>query len=345
MAADDAPMFTAISSSARQLLMLLRCLPSTKKCLVRITADGIRFTTSTDSTTDSFVFLEKALFSTYNFIPLPPPSSQDHSLSPTTFEINLPSLLETLNIFSLSDTGPTKRGGGYDDFTLHRLNRHSGLPTLFSTHLTTGICTLTYAGEGHPLSIHMTESNVSTTSDLTTYQADDNSTEEIPFARDALALKTIMRSSYLLEAISELSSLGPETMNITASPSPRLTTRVNAANLSLSAVGPLGEAQVDFSTHTSSETPVLETFHCPAKTSASFRFAAVKGAQRAMAAASKVSVRLDEGGVLSLQFLVEVDGQGGQGVVFVDFRVVPVVEGDDGGGGEREVHGESTDSE
>jgi cell cycle checkpoint protein len=59
-----------------------------------------------------------------------------------------------------------------------------------------------------------------------------------------------------------------------------------------------------------------------------------------MQAATKVSLRLDIEGVLNLQFLVEVDaGYGGQagGHVFVEFRVVPLVEGEaegNGGGSE-----------
>ena len=57
-----------------------------------------------------------------------------------------------------------------------------------------------------------------------------------------------------------------------------------------------------------------------------------------------VPLRLDEEGVLSLQFLVEVEaaGGGGEGVAFVDFRIVPLVEGE----GEGEGGGdESTDEE
>ena len=50
-----------------------------------------------------------------------------------------------------------------------------------------------------------------------------------------------------------------------------------------------------------------------------------------MAIASKVSIRGDEQGVLSLQFMIEVEGGG---VSFVDFRFVPYVpeegEGEEG---------------
>lgn len=334
--ATNAPLFTAVSSSARQILLLLRCISFAKKAQVRISPDGLRFSTEEGSAMEAFVFLEKALFTSFTYNAPPPPSSQDDPPPPPVFEVNFTSLLETLNIFGLSDPSSTKRPGDLSGFETHRLNRHAGI-NAFSNHALgmTGICTLSYGGEGSPLSIHMSEAGVTTTCDLTTYEA--NSAEEIPFNRDALALKTIMRSSYLLDAINELNSMSPAHLTIQASPTTR-----PGANLSLSAAGALGSATVDFTTQTASETPVLETFQCSQKTVASFKFASIKAAQRAMASATKVSMRLDEEGVLSLQFLVEVEaGAGGERVSFVDFRIVPLVEGE----GEMDGAGEDTDSD
>jgi len=48
-----------------------------------------------------------------------------------------------------------------------------------------------------------------------------------------------------------------------------------------------------------------------------------------MSVATKVSVRMDDQGVLSLQFMIEVES--GK-VSFVDFRFVPLVEDDEGEG-------------
>jgi cell cycle checkpoint protein len=49
----------------------------------------------------------------------------------------------------------------------------------------------------------------------------------------------------------------------------------------------------------------------------SYRFAAVKMALKAMSSSTKVSVRTDGDGVLSMNFMVDVDGKN----VFVEFRV------------------------
>nr|OQO30086.1 hypothetical protein B0A51_02648 [Rachicladosporium sp. CCFEE 5018] len=334
--ATDPPILTATTPSARQLLSLLRCLPSAQKSHIRISEQGIRIATEEGSITEAFVFLDKALFTTYTYAAPPPASSQDDALPAPHFQISLPALLETLNIFTLSDPTASSSSGGKapDAFASHRLARHAGLNNPFTSH-TAGLCTLSYEREGAPLQIHMSESGVTTTSSLTTFLPD--SLTEIPFARDAIALKTILRSSALSEAVSELSSFNPESLTLSATASSHTN-----PTLTLSASGALGSAAVAFTTSTPSDTPVLETYTCPSGARASFKFSLIKAAQRAMGAAAKVSLRIDEEGVLCLQFLVEVEGlgggEGGGGAhTFVEFRVVPLVDG--------EVDEESEDGE
>ncbi len=57
-----------------------------------------------------------------------------------------------------------------------------------------------------------------------------------------------------------------------------------------------------------------------------FEFELIKSASEAMRIASKVSLRGDGQGVLSMQFMVEVEGSG---VNFLDFRFVPYAMQDD----------------
>ncbi len=325
-------LLTAVISS-RQLQLLLRCISFSKKAQVRITADGMRFSTSEGSALEAFVFLEKALFTTYTFNAPPHHHLSDDEAVSSIFDISLTALLETLAIFTITDPTVSKRpgGDGYDSFAAHRLHRHAGIGAFANATIgVSGICSIAYEGEGSPLSIHMSEGGVTTTCDLTTYAAD--TTEEIPFSRDAIALKTIMRSVNLLDTVAELSNLNSSELTIIANPRP---SRATGTNLSFSAVGTLGSANVDFTTNTQSETPILETFLCPERTEASFKFSLVKAAQRAMASATKVSLRLDDEGVLSMQFLIELEppssmsgslgGSDGQ-VAFVDFRVVPLMD-------------------
>jgi cell cycle checkpoint protein len=85
---------------------------------------------------------------------------------------------------------------------------------------------------------------------------------------------------------------------------------------------------------------LLETFSIRERWVQTFKFDMIKSASEAMRIASKVSLRGDAQGVLSMQFMVEVEGGG---INFLDFRFVPYAdqeqeddEGDDEDGGEAE---------
>lgn len=151
--------------------------------------------------------------------------------------------------------------------------------------------------------------------------------EEIPFNREQLEVKIIMQSRYLFDAISEISSMANSNstssnrLNITASPS--------SPYLSLSVTGALGSASVEFA----KSRELLETFTVARRWSQSYKFEMVKAASEAMRLASKVSFRSDRQGVLSLQFMIEVEGGG---VSFVEFRFVPFVREEDESETERE---------
>lgn len=78
-----------------------------------------------------------------------------------------------------------------------------------------------------------------------------------------------------------------------------------------------------------------------------------------MTVATKVSIRADAQGVLSMQFMIEVEGQGGDGqrnagangapgssrASFVDFRIVPLLDEGSGDGDGDEDEDEKSESE
>jgi cell cycle checkpoint protein len=262
------------------------------------------------------VFLDKALFTTFNCsLPEPDPSDDDLSFVASdlpNFSISLAALLETLQIFGAADLTNTRFSK--PDSDAYGSNIRPGRPNAFSNQALgmAGVCRLSYAGIGSPFSIVLEESGVTTTCNLNTYEPEG--AEEIPFQRDAMQVKIIMQARWLFDAISELSSTSPSRLNITGYPS--------APYLSLSAAGPLGSASVEFS----KGRELLETFNVAEKWSQSYKFEIIKAAAEAMRLASKVSVRGDEQGVLSLQFMVEVEGGG---VSFVDFRFVPFIREED----------------
>ncbi|KAL8714493.1 MAG: hypothetical protein Q9225_006559 [Loekoesia sp. 1 TL-2023] len=306
---NEQPFFTAVSGSARQLFQLLKCINFAQKAQVRITEEGLRFTVEESRVIQGIAFLEKTLFTSYNFSPRPGSQAEDDEVDDTAvFQISLTALLETLQIFGFNEgrdrwasrdsayggvTGSLARGGPDAAFE----NRTLGM---------TSMCQLSYAAKGEPLCIVLKEAGVTTTCEMVTYEPEDQ--DEIPLQRDALAQKIIMRSSWLHDAINELASTSPSRLTIAASPS--------APYFTLSSKGALGSATIEFS----NDQQLLETFHVPERTVNTYKYSLVRAASRAMAIASKVSIRGDEQGVLSLQFMIEVEeGR----VSFIDFRFVP----------------------
>ena len=273
-------------------------------------------TAKTDNTL-GVVVLDKALFTTYTYSPLPSnDDDEEEDAEAPPFQISLSSLLETLQIFGINDLKDrwSNRESGYDGLT--------GFPSRGERAATfdnrilgmNGICRLSYSAQGEPLRIILEEKGVTTTCELVTYEPDFQ--EDIPLQKDAIAQKIIMRASWLHDAINELSSTSPTRLTMVSSPT--------APYFTLSSSGPLGSATVEFS----KDPQLLETFHVPSRTVNTYKYSLIKGASRAMAIAAKVSIRSDKQGVLSLQFMIDVDGGG---VSFVDFRFVPFIpeEGED----------------
>ncbi|KAG9240716.1 Rad1/Rec1/Rad17 [Calycina marina] len=304
------PIFKAVSSSARQLFQLLNCIRFAPKVQIAISNEGLRFSVEESRVLQGVVFLDKALFTSYNCI-LPVAAADGEDLEFSTadlpnFQISLSALLETLQIFGAVDASSARFSKPDNDGYGSNIRRDRS--NAFSNQALgmAGICRLSYAGNGSPFSIILEEASVTTTCNLNTYEPE--SPEEIPFQRDAIQVKIIMQSRWLFDAISELSSTTPTRLDIAAVP--------NAPFFSLSAVGHLGSASVDFT----KGRDLLETFTVSERWSQSYKFEMIKAAGDAMRLASKVSVRGDEQGVLSLQFMVEIEGGG---VSFVDFRFVP----------------------
>jgi cell cycle checkpoint protein len=262
------------------------------------------------------VFLDKALFTTYNCT-LPeaePPEDSPEAMAPDLpiFTISLAALLETLQIFGAADAAGSRFSKSDNDGYGSNIRRDR--PNAFSNQAlgAAGICRLSYYGIGEPFSIILEESGVTTTCNLNTYEPE--SPEEIPLDRSAIQVKIIMQARWLFDAVAELSSTSPSRLDITAFPS--------APYLSLSASGHLGSATVEFS----KGRELLETFTVAEKWTQSYKFDMVKAAADAMRLASKVSFRGDEQGVLSMQFMVEVEGGS---ISFVDFRLVPFIREED----------------
>jgi cell cycle checkpoint protein len=297
------------------------------------------------------VVLDKDLFKSFRFGTVHGQSqhptqaqSQDEDEENTQlplFAISLAALLETLQIFGFAETKEkwsTRSDNAYSS-GIHgsRSGGALGSSTAFDTRSLgmAGLCRLSYAGIGSPLCITLEENNVNTTCELMTYEpeslmgssAEDTEDFEIPFDRNALTQKVIMRATLLHDAIAELATTTPEKLTIISSP--------RAPYFSLSAIGPLGSATVDFNKDAIAAprrdgapgVQLLETFQVASqRVINTYGFEAIRKAVKAMTVADKVSIRTDSQGVLSLQFMVQLEGGH---VTFVDFKFVPHVAEDE----------------
>ena len=384
------PIFSAVSNNTHNLYTLLQCIGFAPKATVQITADGIRVSVEEGRVVEALAFLDKALFTSYIFRP----SAQSHTSPEETndsgdgedntspvFVISLSALLETLKIFGLNDsnTGPTRSTSGMRQSSNPPSNAFSAPALLLDRS-----CTLQYHQPGSPLSITLSETGVKTTCELTTYEPNEYEVD-IPLQRDAIIMKIIMRSAWLHSAVVELDSSNPNILGISASAK-------SEPFFALSGLGgPFSESIVEFSVEEAEQqnrvrltptsrvvqarrakqsTPtVAETFLVsPPSLSTgceriqqNYRFALIRKASKAMAASSKVSIRGDKQGVLSLQFMIEFDKENnviqaasardprasasGDTVSFVDFRFVPLLDDDDDDHMEREVDDDDTDED
>ncbi|KAK7555281.1 Rad1/Rec1/Rad17 [Phyllosticta citricarpa] len=325
---DSLPIFSAVSSSARQLYNVLRCISFAPRARLQISKGGLHFVAEQTRVMQGEAYLETHLFTTYHYNPPRVSQSSDDDTDDVVpeFSINLPALLETLQIFGFTDQ--TQRNA-FTSFS------GRGPTNAFDNRVLgmTSVCRISYHAPGSPLKIVLEEAGVMTTCDLTTYELDQAEDEEIPFAREDLIFKLIMRSSFLHDAITELSSTSPERLALRA--------KQSAPYFSLSASGSLGSTVVDFgkpeATQASSprdgppglaqqEEALLETFQVAHRVVYSYKFSLIKSAMRAMATADKVCIRGDRQGVLSFQFMI---GTEGTKPSFVEFRFVPLFQDDD----------------
>ncbi|KAF2222491.1 repair protein Rad1/Rec1/Rad17-domain-containing protein [Elsinoe ampelina] len=317
MADSGVPLFSAVATSARQLYLLLRTISFGSKVQVRITPEGLRFLVTEPGVLEASISLPPTLFTSYR-------------LSPSTSDA-----------YSSS-------------FAAHRLTRHSVFsPSVLGTQ---GAVRIVYRAEGAGLELSVPETGgVRTGAELATFVDDFGMgpggeggdggqgqgggrgavVEGIPFDRTDLRIKVILPASVLGDAVGEIGALGPPDVLVVEGDgtAPYLVLRGEG--------GSGGECRIEFGDEgtgvgggfgVKERSKLLETFLCEGRVRGRYAFGTVRKGMNAMRAGSKVSLRIDGQGVLSLQFLIEMGEEGGRDeVAFVDFRLVPLWEGEEVG--------------
>ncbi|KAF8162854.1 Rad1/Rec1/Rad17 [Crassisporium funariophilum] len=282
--------------------------------------------------------------------------SEQEEPSNAAFEIPLNTLIECLNIFGTAGplgaaTTPGASGGaggggkaakrwhrtGDDDSDDER-GRGRGLDNYFAAggpEKKTGM-RLSYAGAGYPLTLIIAEdaSGPTTTCEIATFTTDDQL--ELDFDNSRTVLKIILKSSWLRDALSELDPscekltfIGypppnpqeePTRSNHTAGPTTaRQKQKASKPMLRIQAGGTFGSTEMDYP----NDRDVLETFECKKGVSFSYRFGHISRTLRALQSSTKTSLRIDDRGLLSLQFIMpspKPKGASGGADAFIEFR-------------------------
>uniref|UniRef100_UPI00398EBFEC cell cycle checkpoint protein RAD1 n=1 Tax=Pristiophorus japonicus TaxID=55135 RepID=UPI00398EBFEC len=162
-----------------------------------------------------------------------------------------------------------------------------------------------YRGYGHPLTLFLEESGVVTVCKIQTQEPEE--TLDFDFCSTNVLNKIILQSESLREAFAEL-DMSSEVLQITVSP--------NKPYFRLSTFGNAGSAHCDYP----KDSDMIEAFHCSQAQSNRYKISLLKPSTKALALSSKVSLRTDNRGFLSLQYMIRnEDGQ----ICFVEYYCCP----------------------
>ncbi|XP_069757999.1 cell cycle checkpoint protein RAD1 isoform X1 [Narcine bancroftii] len=180
--------------------------------------------------------------------------------------------------------------------------------TIFSASSLPGVTTalrMCYRGYGYPLTLFLEESGVVTVCKIQTQEPEE--TLDFDFCSINVVNKIILQSESLREAFAEL-DMSSEVLQITMSP--------EKPYFRLSTFGDAGSTHCDYS----KDSDMIEAFHCNQTHCNRYKISLLKPSTKALALSSKVSLRTDNRGFLSLQYMIRnEDGQ----ICFVEYYCCP----------------------
>ncbi|XP_028604452.2 cell cycle checkpoint protein RAD1 [Podarcis muralis] len=180
--------------------------------------------------------------------------------------------------------------------------------TIFGTSSLSGTQTalrMCYRGYGYPLTLFLEDGGVVTVCKINTQEPEE--ILDFDFCSTNVVNKIILQSEGLREAFSEL-DMSSEVLQITVS--------LEKSNLRLSTFGNAGSTHLDYP----KDSDLIEAFHCNQSQTNRYKIALLKPSTKALVLSCKVSIRTDNRGFLSLQYMIRTeDGQ----ICFVEFYCCP----------------------
>ncbi|XP_039398918.1 cell cycle checkpoint protein RAD1 isoform X2 [Mauremys reevesii] len=174
--------------------------------------------------------------------------------------------------------------------------------TIFGTSTALRMC---YRGYGYPLTLFLEEGGVVTVCKINTEEPEE--TLDFDFCSTNVVNKIILQSEGLREAFAEL-DMTSEVLQITMSP--------DKPYFRLSTFGNAGSAHLDYP----KDSDLMEAFHCNQTQTNRYKISLLKPSTKALVLSCKVSIRTDNRGFLSLQYMIRnEDGQ----ICFVEYYCCP----------------------
>ncbi|XP_077203069.1 cell cycle checkpoint protein RAD1 isoform X2 [Paroedura picta] len=162
-----------------------------------------------------------------------------------------------------------------------------------------------YRGYGHPLTLFLEEGGVVTVCKINTQEPEE--ILDFDFCSTNVVNKIILKSEGLREAFSEL-DMTSDALQITMSP--------DKPYLRLSTFGNGGSAHLEYP----KDSDLIEAFNCNQTQTNRYKISLLKPSIKALALSCKVSIRTDNRGFLSLQYMIRnEDGQ----ICFVEYYCCP----------------------
>ncbi|KAH8100252.1 Rad1-domain-containing protein [Cristinia sonorae] len=274
-----------------------------------------------------------------------PPGEEDDPEQDEVFEARLNTILECLNVFGsvgggslVSNTSKAKKnkrkhrnwhnGGGSDSDSDNgaggRSNRSGRIEQYLGIQKGT-VMRMSYMGPGHPLGLLIAEDATGPTASCEVSTFDAEPLLDLPYENETTVLRIILKSSWLQDALSELHP-SCEELTIIGSPPPPAGRAPNAnapPRLRLRATGTFGTTEMDYP----NDKEVLETCECPVAVSWTYKAVHISRTAHSLKASLKTSMRINDQGLMSLQFLVPGAGPRGKSVEsFLEFRFLPIEE-------------------
>ncbi|XP_078450683.1 cell cycle checkpoint protein RAD1 isoform X1 [Lampetra planeri] len=295
MTSGGSAVLSATMDSARTLVSLLRAVHFRDHATFLATQHGLKATVEDTRTLQANAFVQTSLFHTYSLLE-----------NPVSFRVNLTALLSCLTMFGGSSSSTASSSSASSSSAVRGGAARTVAPPV--------ALSLRYGGYGSPLILCLEEGGVVTDCSLRTQEPEDPLDFEFGVSNadedQQTPNKVILKAEGLKEAFAdlELSSSGAEV-------SVHITMSLARPHFRLSTFGPLGSTHCDFPRNSD----MVESFHCTKAQTNRYKASFLKPSVKALSQASKVSVRMDWRGLLSLQFMIPNDGE----VSFVEYYCCP----------------------